>query len=184
MSSAASTVRAERIAAAQARRAERLRVRASAPAPQRVPRFEHLSLQALRELRQVVTDEEQRAAYWRRIIQARLAVVRARRPPPPPVADLRGVLIDARGSPARMAALAWSADVLVHLPDLAEVWSRAVDYSDDVATTVLESELSDAEDRLTAYRLELHGRIDALTAEVIVRYREAPNLALDLLTPS
>jgi hypothetical protein len=179
-----SDARAQRIAAAHARRVERRLARASAPAPQRVPRFEHLSLPDVRELRRVIADEEERAAYWRRVIQARLAIVRDRRPDTTPVADLRGVLTEARGSPARTAALGWATDKLVVLPDLAEVWSRPVDYADAAATAVLESELGAAEGLLTAYRLQLHGRIDALTSEVIVRYREAPNLALDLLTQS
>ena len=45
--------------------------------PERSPAFAHLSLDGLRAYRRALTTEEGRVSYWRRIIQARLDVVRA-----------------------------------------------------------------------------------------------------------
>src|SRR5256885_15177634 len=43
--------------------------------PERSPDFAHLSLDGLRAYRRALSEEEGRGAYWRRIIQARLALV-------------------------------------------------------------------------------------------------------------
>ena len=45
--------------------------------PERSPDFAHLSLDGLRAYRRVLSAEEGRVSYWRRIIQARLDIVRA-----------------------------------------------------------------------------------------------------------
>src|SRR5947208_16164465 len=45
--------------------------------PERSPDFAHLSLDGLRRYRHALSDEEGRVSYWRRIIQARLDLVRA-----------------------------------------------------------------------------------------------------------
>ncbi|HMC68705.1 MAG TPA: hypothetical protein VKJ07_06080, partial [Mycobacteriales bacterium] len=45
--------------------------------PERSPDFAHLSLDGLRKYRLALSDEESRVSYWRRIIQARLDLVRA-----------------------------------------------------------------------------------------------------------
>jgi len=45
--------------------------------PERSPDFAHLSLGGLRTYRQTLSAEENRVSYWRRIVQARLDVVRA-----------------------------------------------------------------------------------------------------------
>lgn len=174
--------RAQRVAAAKAKRAERRRLRASAPVPQRAPQFALLSLPDLREIRRVVQHEEELAAYWHRIIESRLAVVRDLLPPKPPVADLRGALRAARESPSRTAAIVPGLGRPVVLPDLAEVWSRDVVYADKAASAALEAELTYAEQQLAAYRLQLRSSSMAAHAELIARYREAPHLALHLLT--
>ncbi len=173
--------RAQRVAEAKAKRAERRRIRASAPVPQRAPLFGHLSLPDLREIRRVVQHEEERTAYWHRVIESRLVVVRDRLQPKPPVADLRGVLRAARESPSRTAAIVPSIEAPVLLPDLAEMWSRDVDYADEAASAALEAALAYADQQLTAYRLQLQSSSKAITAELIARYREAPQLALNLL---
>lgn len=128
----------------------------------------------------MVQHEEELAAYWHRVIETRLVAVRDRAQPNR-VADLRSVLRAARESPSRTAAVVPSNEPPVLLPDIAELWSREVDYADTAATVALESSLADAEQRLAAYRLQLQSSGKALTAELIVRYRETPVLALDLL---
>src|SRR3954454_22043707 len=45
--------------------------------PQRNNDFAHLSLEGLRQYRAALSTEESRVSYWRRIIQARLDLVRA-----------------------------------------------------------------------------------------------------------
>src|SRR3954468_24087552 len=45
--------------------------------PERSPEFAHLALEGLRAYRRALTTEEGRVSYWRRIIQARLDLVRA-----------------------------------------------------------------------------------------------------------
>src|SRR5437763_3595619 len=47
------------------------------PRPERSDDFVHLSLNRLRSYRQALSDEENRVSYWRRIVQARLDLVRA-----------------------------------------------------------------------------------------------------------
>ena len=46
------------------------------PVPERSTDFAHLSLTALRAYRRTLTHEESRVSYWRRLIQARLDVLR------------------------------------------------------------------------------------------------------------
>jgi hypothetical protein len=61
------------------------------------------------------------------------------------------------------------------------MWSRQVDRADAKARAKLERDLSRAEQELSAYRHELHRRIDLVTNELIARYREQPLLALQIL---
>ncbi|MBI1378828.1 MAG: hypothetical protein GC157_15315 [Frankiales bacterium] len=172
----------ERARLAKERRAARKAARAAAPPPERDAVYDSLSLGDLRGLRSELGDEETRVSYWRRIIQARLDVVRSHLPEGTPVADLTRVLSDARSSVGRLAHLdVRPVDDIPPLPDLAEVWARQVDRSDELAMARLEEDLADAEEELSDYRRELHRRIDLVTDELIARYREQPLLALQIL---
>ena len=46
------------------------------PQPQRSAEFAHLTLEALRAHRRSLSDEEARVSYWRRLVQARLDLLR------------------------------------------------------------------------------------------------------------
>jgi hypothetical protein len=151
--------------------------------PERDPQFAHLTLGALREYRSTLTHEESRVSYWRRIIQARLDLVRtAVESGSAGVEDLRSVFAERRGVTKRTAALTvLPIDDMPPLPDLATLWSREPDGSDPNATAELMHELTKAETQLSAYRTAVHRQLAAATSELIARYREQPDLCLSAL---
>jgi len=154
----------------------------SRPAPERSQEFAHLSLEALREYRKTLNSEEAQVSYWRRIIQARLDVVRAGALGTTDGTALRPLLSDARVASSRNSLV----DVIPvadipPLPSLAELWDRRVEPGDSLGLTLLEDDLDAAERQLSAYRKALHQRIDDATGELIARYREAPTLCLSVL---
>jgi hypothetical protein len=160
------------------------RAPASRPEPERSADFDHLTLASLRAYRRALAKEEGRVSYWRRIIQARLDVVRAGSGSTRvDVATLRPVLAETRAGTGRLALV----DVVQHdddvppLPDLAELWDRDVSPDDEAATTALLEALESAEAQLSAYRAALHRRLGAATGELIARYREQPSLCLSAL---
>ena len=152
------------------------------PVPVRSDDFAHLSLEALREYRKTLTTEEAKVSYWRRIIQARLDVVRAGTLGSADGAHLRPVLTNARVSGSRQALVeVLPVDDIPPLPNLAELWDRQVDESDADAVAELDRDLDDAEQQLSSYRRALHQRINDATGELIARYRETPTLCLSVL---
>ncbi len=168
-------------AAAAARRKARKAARAHAPAPERDPAYDSLSLEDLRALRTSLADEETKVSYWRRIIQARLDVLRAGGSEVDRVADLGRVLADAPTLRRRLVHLSVGPiDDVPPLPDLARLWSREVD-GDEAARESLAGDLLVAERRLSEVRAGLFRRIDGVTGELIARYRQDPTLALTAL---
>jgi hypothetical protein len=164
---------------ASERAAERARlIRA---VPQRNTEFDHLDLEGLRGYRTALSAEEGRVSYWRRIMQARIDVVRATAEGSPAVDNLRDVLADVRVTSDRNALVAMVGDTdaeLLELPDLSSLWCREVDNNDPVAVQALILALEEAEGQLSEYRNALHRRISAATTELIARYREEPTLCL------
>ena len=162
-------------APAAARRTPQPRV-----APVRTEEHAHLSLDELRAYRTTLSQEESRVSYWRRILQARLDVLRAGAE-----ADsetLRPVLTDERVGAGRRALVEiMPVDDIPPLPDLAGLWDRLVDPADADAVAALDDDLSAAERQLSEYRSVLHERIGAATGELIARYRDEPALALSAL---
>ena len=152
------------------------------PEPRRSEQHAHLSLDGLREYRTALTAEESNVSYWRRIIQARLDVVRAGSDL---VSDnLKPVLTDERVTSGRRAlveVLASDAADIPPLPDLASLWERQVDPTDMPALVALEADLDAAEKQLSSYRSALHVRLGEATSELIARYRDEPNLCLTAL---
>lgn len=151
--------------------------------PQRSADFAHLSLDGLRAYRQALTAEETRVSYWRRLLQARLDVVRVVEAGATPSGDnLRGVLSEERVGNGRRALLTVIpvADI-PPLPDLAALWSREPVPGADALNKKLAHDLSKAEAQLSAYRTALHKRLAAATGELIARYREEPSLCLSAL---
>lgn len=151
--------------------------------PERSPDFAHLSLDGLRAYRRALSTEEGRVSYWRRIIQARLDVVRAAEGGTVTTVDnLRGVFAEARVDSGRKALLTVvPVDDIPPLPDLVDLWACEPVVGDVEHNRVLARDLSKAEAQLSAYRTALHKRLSAATGELIARYREQPDLCLSAL---
>jgi hypothetical protein len=151
--------------------------------PERSPDFDHLSLDGLRHYRTTLSSEEGRVSYWRRIIQARLDLVRATEAgTTATVEDLRNMFTEDRVSGNRTALITIvPVDDMPPLPDLAGLWSRQPKADDHEHNATLIVELSAAETQLSAYRSALHRRLSSATTELIARYREHPDLCLSVL---
>ncbi len=150
------------------------------PAAVRSPEHAHLTLDGLREYRKALAAEESNVSYWRRIIQARLDVVRAGSDLVSE--NLKPVLTDERVGAGRQALVEVVPSVdIPPLPDLAGLWERQVDTSDPAAVAALEGDLAEAEAQLSEYRAVLHLRLGAATSELIARYRDEPTLCLTAL---
>lgn len=156
--------------------------RGGRPAPERSAEFAHLSLDELRDYRRTLTAEEDQVSYWRRIIQARLDVLRAGTLASADGRHLRPVLTDARGAVGRTAMVSVvPVDDIPPLPNLAELWDRRIVEGDLQAEADLDHDLAVAERQLSEYRQALHRRIADATGELIARYREKPELCLSAL---
>lgn len=151
------------------------------PTPEKTEQHAHLSLEALRAYRQVLTAEESKVSYWRRIIQTRLDLVRGGGRITSGH-NLKPVLTDKRVGAGRQALIEiLTVDDIPPLPDLAGLWDRYVDPSDTERVAALEADLADAERQLSEYRGVLHRRLAAATSELIARYRDEPTLCLTAL---
>jgi hypothetical protein len=130
-----------------------------------------------------LSSEESRVSYWRRIIQARLDLVRAAQGgTTTTVDDLREVFAEHHVGGNRTSLLTvMPIDDMPPLPDLAAIWSREPTPDDPEAIEELIHELTKAETQLSAYRNALHRRLAAATGELIARYREQPELCLSVL---
>ena len=156
------------------------RKQAVRPTPERTEEHAHLSLEALREYRKVLSAEESRVSYWRRILQARLDLLIAGSDGDSET--LRPVLTDQRVGAGRRALVEITpVDDIPPLPDLAELWDRFVDLSDAEAVASMTEDLTAAERQLSDYRSVLHRRLGAATGELIARYRDEPTLCLSAL---
>ena len=145
------------------------------------PHLAEVSLPELRSYRERLRDEEERISYWRRLVHARMDLIRAGNLADSPVdVDALGRVLGDTGAGHGRAALhrVRATDPLPDLPDAEGVWVTPRDES-EVEEAL--DRLRGAEDRLTQYRRALHDRIDEATAELIVRYRTEPLLALDIL---
>ncbi|MDQ1683409.1 MAG: hypothetical protein QOC82_146 [Frankiaceae bacterium] len=152
--------------------------------PERSPDFAHLSLGGLRTYRHTLSAEESRVSYWRRIVQARLDMVRAADSGTAATVDnLRDVFAEARVDSGRTALMRVVplADDIPPLPDLADIWAREPRVGDEQHNHRLAHDLMRAEAQLSAYRTALHKRLAAATGELIARYREQPSLCLSAL---
>ncbi|WP_246142458.1 hypothetical protein [Nocardioides rubriscoriae] len=145
------------------------------------PHLASVSLAELREYRERLRTEEERISYWRRLIHARVDLLKAGNLGDSPIdVDALGRVLGDTGTGYVRQALhrVRAADPLPDLPDLAGVWVTPTDASD---TAEALERLGAAELTLTSYRRALHDRIDEATAELIVRYRADPSRALEIL---
>jgi hypothetical protein len=164
----------------------RARKSASRPVPQRDETFAHLTLDALRAYRKALADEEHKVSYWRRILQARLDVLRAGMVGGSArdidTEALRPVLTHARVGAGRRALVEiLPVDDIPPVPEIEQLWERQVDDGDADGVRSLEADLAQAERQLSDYRAALHRRIGDATGELIARYREQPSLCLRAL---
>ncbi len=145
------------------------------------PHLADVTLPELRSYREQLRAEEEKISYWRRLIHARVDLIKAGSLSDTRIdADTLGRVLGDTGSGQMRAALhrVRAADPLPDLPDLAGVW---VTPTDEAGTAEALDRLGSAERTLTTYRHALHERIDEATAELIVRYRQDPSRALDIL---
>jgi hypothetical protein len=151
--------------------------------PERSDDFAHLSLDGLRQYRTNVTNEESRVSYWRRIIQARLDLVRAADSGTSAgIEDLREMFTESRVGGARTSLMSIvPVEGMPPLPDLGDLWARQPVEGDHDHNTRLIRDLTKAESQLSAYRAALHRRLASATGELIARYREHPDLCLTAL---
>jgi len=143
--------------------------------------FRDLPLDQLRECRKVLTARESQISYWRRIIQARLDLVRDSAIHG--VATLEGlerVLTRQLSGNQRLGMLSVHPRGATPIAGLDRLWKRSMG-SDDANSEDLEADLMAAEQELSSLRAELHRQIDAATAELISRYRAEPQLAFTAL---
>ena len=156
------------------------------PAPTRSDEYDHLTLEALRTYRTALQAEEGNVSYWRRIVQARLDVVREGLTKGGTRAldatALRPVLTDARiGSGRKAFVQILPIDDIPPLPNLAELWEREVETQDADGVVALLEDLTEAERQLSSYRSALHTRLSEATDELIARYRGDPAACLSSL---
>lgn len=151
--------------------------------PERTDAYAHLSLDGLRSYRRALANEENRVSYWRRIIQARLDLVRAADAGTVTTPDnLRQVLAEARVGSGRGALMSVvPVDDMPPLPDLVTIWAQEPRVDDPEHNHRIAHDLSKAEAQLSAYRTALHKRLAGATGELIARYREQPALCLSAL---
>ncbi len=138
-----------------------------------------LPLAQLREIRRILTERESRVSYWRRIIQARLDLLRdgaVKRGAS--VEGLQRILSQQMGANSRKGMLSVQPPGGQPIAGLNHLWNRGINGADDEQ---LELELVAAERELSAERSRLFGLIDAATAELIARYHVEPTLALSAL---
>jgi hypothetical protein len=154
----------------------------NAEPPSRSETFAHLTLDGLRSYRKALTQEESRVSYWRRILQARLDLVRSSDRSLASMDNLRPVLTAARVSGGRTSLIdILAVEDIPPLPDLEALWDRHPIADDAEHNAELVEQLAKAESQLSAYRTALHERIQHATNELIARYRDEPALCLSAL---
>lgn len=161
--------------AASARRVPATMMR---PKPQRVPELAHMDLKRLRRYRRTLLDEELRASYWRRLIQARRDLLRAHGA----LGDrqaLTDALTEQRSGSGRQVILLLHPDAgLPVLPQLPDLWASGVEALDEVGRAELFARLASAESVLSSYREALFRRLDRATEDLVARYHEDPRQCL------
>lgn len=136
-----------------------------------------LSLAQLRSYRERLLAEEDRVSYWRRLVHARLDLSTASLEERTLDAEQVARALRATGAGSRRRVfLPIAAQEVPHdMPALRGFWDR-VDGGEDP-----QQSLPLVEAELSAYRRAVLAALDAATAELVQRYRQAPHAALALL---
>ena len=143
-----------------------------------------LELDDLRRYRHGLEAEEDKVSYWRRLVHARIDVLEAESGTGHTLGidELVRVLGDTGSGRSRHALVSFrAADPLPDLPELSDMWVTEVDPHDPEQVSDALERLRTAEQQLTTYRRALHDRIEEATRELILRYRENPLAALDVI---
>jgi RsiG-like len=136
-----------------------------------------MTLDRLRAYRRTLLQEELRASYWRRLLQARRDVLRAGSEPGDRE-GLRQVLTEERSGAGRNAILALHPEGgMPILPNLPDLWA-AISGTEDAANAEVFVKLASAESVLSSYREALHRRLDRATADLVARYADDPRQCL------
>ena len=102
--------------------------------PERSVEFAHLDLAGLRAYRKNLAAEEHRVSYWRRLIQARLDLLRTNSDGLSQFDHLQGAFAEDRPARGRTALLTVLPDNdSPPIPDLQSLWNQAVDINHPVA---------------------------------------------------
>jgi hypothetical protein len=149
-----------------------------------------MPLAELRKYRETLRGEEDNVSYWRRVLYGRIDLLRKvaeRRPGEHPgwlvgTEELAAALKDTATGRSRLAFMRIdSASDLPELPGLNEVWARDADPTDPQDVAEVLAALDEAAARVTAYRGQIHKRIDEATIELVSRYKNDPDACLDLI---
>lgn len=150
------------------------------PPAVRVPHLAHLGLEALRAYRQELIQEEAMVSYWRRVVHARIDGAGTDGTDDDGRERLRSVLAGQQEMRRRVAHLAPYDGSAPPMPDLAVLWESAPDRTGEQDRDRVRR-LAAVEAEISAYRRDLHARLDEATGELIARYQEEPALALRAL---
>lgn len=145
------------------------------------PVFEQLTLSDLRRARQVLVHEMELVDYWRRVIGVPNGSARPRSWPFPAVRGMQRAMAEAGRSPERMSLVPGGPAQPARLPDLVALYARATTPGEPSSTAHLADDLAEADQSLADHRSELQHRLDKVTTQLIIRYRDTPRLALQLL---
>jgi hypothetical protein len=161
-----------------------------APTAPRAHDLPGMPLAELRKYRETLRDEEDNVSYWRRVLYGRADLLRKiaeRAPGQHPgwlvgTKELAAALKDTATGRSRLAFMRIeSASDLPELPGLNEVWARDADPTDPQDMAEVLAALDEAAARVTAYRGQIHKRIDEATSELVSRYKNDPDACLDLI---
>jgi len=144
--------------------------------------LQQMPLKELRTYRKSLTDEEERVSYWRRLVQFRVNLIKTQKEAGTITTRELVRSLGSTGSGSRRQKLLSMEpqSELPQLPGLDELWTSAINLSDEEGTNRLVEELTRVEKLLSQYRTALHACIDGATHELIVRYKNDPNLSLEL----
>ena len=148
------------------------------------PHLADIPLAELRAYRQRLVMEDEKVAYWTRLIRMRTEVLESESSleDTPSTEKVLRVLGDTVTGRVRKALLAIrSGGDLPELPVADEIWNAEIDLHDPAEVAAAVARLRQAEARLMEYRNALRNWLDEATGELIVRYGADPARALGLL---
>lgn len=147
------------------------------------PDLAYLTVPQLRAYRADLREEEERVAYWRRLVQSRQTALTAGHSVEPLSVDELHRALGSTGTGERRDAIlsVHTNSPLSLLPSLTAAWAEGADEHDLDRVRVVRTELAMIHERLTNYRDAICDRLATATSELITRYIEDPEAAFDLI---